>query len=55
MSKKNNEWLYFQSNLLGHKLMKQDEPIEKFVAFWTGYNSKEILDGKVDIKAIKTK
>lgn len=49
----NNTYIYFHSNLMGMNLYKGDKLIPKYIAYWSGYNSHNILVGKSKIKAVK--
>ena len=51
--KKNENWLFFHSNLMGYNLYKNGEILPKFIAFWGGFNSAAILTGNSQIRAYK--
>lgn len=51
--KKNENWLFFHCNLMGYNLYKNGEMLPKFIAFWRGFNSEEILTGNSQIIACK--
>lgn len=49
----NYKWMFFHTNLMGYRLVKNGEYYPKYLAYWLGYNSVNILDNKSVIKAIK--
>lgn len=50
---KQDSYIFFHSNLMGMNLYKNGELIPKYIVFWSGYNSHNILIGKSKIKAVK--
>jgi len=50
----NNETFFdFHSELMGYNLFKNGKFVPKYIAYWTGHNSEDILCGRHDIKAVR--
>ena len=53
MKNRREDFIEFHARLMGFNLERDSKPIDKYVAYWSGNNSRNILDNKLRIIAVK--